>query len=256
MKVHVSYSDTHESFLHDFFLKTFPFEEGVSLIIRKIPQRCPAGSLFSKGWRDQMIEKQRFINRSIDYSKHGEILVFCDVDISFYGGIRDDLKESLKERDICFMKDHNSDTVGRCGGFFVLKSSEKIKNFFREVLERLEKHTDENVSFQTSEQSTINNLLVEREDISWAFLPERYYTHGLYTQGIKDWSEKDQSHLWWENKDQEERRNVYLPDDLLVHHANWCRSPDSKKDLLTFIREKFEFRKRKKALSKLGKKGR
>ena len=33
MKFCVSYSSTHEVFLKDFFLKTFPFEEGVTLIV-------------------------------------------------------------------------------------------------------------------------------------------------------------------------------------------------------------------------------
>jgi len=245
MKVCVSYSDTHRPFLYDFFIDTFPFEEGVSLVIEKLPQKCDSGKLFSKGWRDQMIQKQIFINKNLTNSKEGEIVVFCDVDIRFYGNIRDDLEENLKNCDICFLKDHNSDTVGRCGGFFALKVSPRTRKLFKEVQGKLLRFKEERVSFQTSEQSTINELLEVHKEISWKYLPEKYYTHGLYTVGIENFSEKNQSGLWWENKNVNEKRNIYVPDDILVHHANWCNGVDNKLHLLKWVEGKINFRRGK-----------
>tara|TARA_R100000808_G_C2137435_1_gene145553 strand:- start:2 stop:760 length:759 start_codon:yes stop_codon:yes gene_type:complete len=243
MKVCVSYSSTHDQFFKDWFLDSFPFEENVSLLVKKVPQVCKSGNLFSSGWRNQMIEKQFFINECITNCKPSEVVLFSDVDVRFYGDFSNDLEKSLGDKDICFMKDHNSDFTGRCGGFFVMRVSERLKHFFNSVRSRLTSHTDHNVTFETSEQSTINNLLRENSDIDWGYLPPRYYTHGLYTQGIKNFSDDNQSGLWWENKSYEEKSNVYVPSDLLVHHANWCHGVKNKVHLLSFIKDKIDYRK-------------
>ena len=244
MHVCVSYSHTHKAFAEDFFFKSFPFEKGLSLVIEQVPQRCKSGDLFSKGWRTQMIEKQIFINKYLNLFKDSEVVLFSDVDIKFYGKIKEDLTSRVEDKDICFMKDHNSDVVGRCGGFFVVKNSIKIKSFFQEVMATLSSRDEssEDVSFETSEQSTINNLLNERPEVSWSYLPERYYTHGLYTKGIKNFSAEDQSGLWWQNKSWEEKSNIYVPDDILVHHANWCGGIDNKTNLLNWVSEIVESR--------------
>jgi hypothetical protein len=237
MRFCVSYSHSHKGFLEDFFLKSFPFERGVSLLIEQVPQKCASGSLFAEGWRDQMIEKQIFINKCLDTFEKGEVVVFSDVDIRFYGKVKSDIESFLLTKDICFMKDHNTDEHGRCGGFFAVKVSEKIRSFFKDVMSKLSSHVDSSVSFETSEQSTINRLLNERSEISWSYLPPRYYTHGLYVEGIENFSMEDQSGLWWENKSWEEKSRIYVPDDILVHHANWCHGIDNKTHLLGWVKE-------------------
>lgn len=237
MKICVSYSESHKAFLEDFFLKTFPFEEGVSLLIEKLSQKCSSGELFSQGWRDQMIEKEIFINRELSAAKQGELLLFTDVDVSFYGPFKKDLVSHLKNKDICFMKDHNSDELGRCGGFFVVRSTKKMKAFFNNVLEKLKTHTDNAVEWSTSEQSTINTLLNENKDIKWGYLPPRYYTHGLYTDGIENFSSENQSGLWWENKSRAEKSGIFVPKDILVHHANWAHGIGNKLDVLRWVKD-------------------
>ena len=238
MRFCVAYSDSHRRFLDDFFLKTFPFEQEVSLILQRLPQKC-SGSLFSNGWRNQMIEKQKFINKSLETFFMNEVLVFSDVDITFYGDIKDDLIESLGDNDIAFMKDHNSNQFGRCGGFFILKSNDKMRGLFSTVLNSLSSYDDsEATTFNTSEQQTINSVLSSMPEIKWTYLPPRYYTHGLYVEGIKNFSEENQSGLWWENKDREERENMYIPDDMKVHHANWSSGIDNKIELLDFVHRK------------------
>ena len=197
MRFCATYSDSHRCFLDNFFLKTFPFETNVSLILERVPQKCSTGSLFSDGWRNQMIEKQKFINKSLETFFMNEILVFSDVDIAFYGDVKDDLIDCLGKNDIAFMKDHNSDEFGRCGGFFILKSNDKVRRLFNTVLNRL-LSIDERAAptFNTSEQQTINSVLSSMPEVKWGYLPERYYTHGLYIEGIKDFSEENQSGLW------------------------------------------------------------
>tara|TARA_Y100000310_G_scaffold153804_1_gene153340 strand:- start:15482 stop:16048 length:567 start_codon:yes stop_codon:yes gene_type:complete len=181
-----------------------------------------------------MIDKQIFINKCLNFILNNEVVVFSDVDVCFYGYVRDDLVRCLGDKDICFLKDHNSD-VGKCGGFFVLRNSERIKSFFAEVLRKLRSYKNEEVTFETSEQSTINNLFIKRHDVSWGYLPTRYYTHGLYIQGIKSFSDENQSGLWWHNKDWDEKRGIFIPKDLLVHHANWCNGVENKRLLLDWV---------------------
>jgi hypothetical protein len=231
--------------LEDHFLKTFPFEDQVTLVVEKSAQKCKTGDLFSEGWRDQMIEKQLFINKQFQTHEQNELLLFTDVDISFYGALRDDLASQLGDKDICFMKDHNSDELGRCGGFFVTRQTNKMKEFFESVLKRLSSHTDENVAWETSEQSTINALLNEKKDINWGYLSNRYYTHGLHTHGIENFSDDNQSGLWWQNKTHTEKSNILVPQNILVHHANWAKGIATKLDVLRWVKDIHTFNSNK-----------
>lgn len=239
------YSDSHRCFLDSFFLKTFPFESGVSLILERMPQKCSAGSLFSHGWRDQMIEKQLFINKNLQTFFLEEALVFSDIDISFYGDVKEDLLKCLGNNDIAFMKDHNnSEDYGRCGGFFVVRSNPKTRELFSKVLNKLNSFSEtKNVDFNTSEQHAINSELKALPEVKWTYLPPRYYTHGLYIEGLETFSENNQSGLWWNNKNEREKNNVFIPKDIKVHHANWAIGIKPKMELLEFISNKIKERR-------------
>ena len=191
-----------------------------------------------------MIEKQIFINKYLNLFEDGDLAVFSDADVKFYGKIKGDLTSCLGDRDICFMKDHNSDVVGWCGGFFVVRVSHKIRAFFQNVMDTLSSYdsSEEGVAFETSEQSTINDLINDCPEISCGWLPQRYYTHGLYTNGINNFSEEDQSGLWWLNKSWDEKTKIFDPEEILVHHANWCGGIKNKIDLLKWVNEIVELR--------------
>ena len=184
-----------------------------------------------------MIRKQVFINKSLISS--GEITVFCDVDIAFYENVTEDLLKCLNNHDIAFMKDHNDcDDFGRCGGFFIVRPNEKTRKLFSEVLRALKSFKEGKVDFATSEQRTINAILKSMPEIKWKYLPERYYTHGLYKEGLKNFTQTDQSGLWWEHKSEEEKKNIYIPSDIKIHHANWSKGVDNKIELLDFVYKK------------------
>lgn len=187
-----------------------------------------------------MIEKQKFISKCLKRFK-GEVCVFCDVDIAFYHSesIPRDIAKHLNGNDVVFIKDHADDVNGRGAGFFALKSTDKMRGFFNETRKRLEGHKKQkSVTFNTSEQGTINDLLSERKDLKWDFLPERYYTHGKYTNGIKDPSKPNGA--WWDQKDREEKNKTFIPQPLFVHHANWCAGIKNKVNLLEFVSKKYK----------------
>ena len=132
MRFCVSHSSTHEVFLRDFFLKSFPFEEGVSLHIEQVPQKCESGNLFSDGWRNQMIEKQKSINNTLDLFRD-EILVFCDVDIAFYHSVKDDLTNCLGDNDIAFMKNGIIVTLMSCFAYSSLRDKRNAIKSVRSI---------------------------------------------------------------------------------------------------------------------------
>ena len=235
MRLLTIFSESHQPLFDEHFIKSFPFSEGVDLVARKMPQVCRTGNLFAHGWRDSMIKKEEFIVETLP-KFDGEICVFADVDIRFYKSLREDLELNLENQDICFQKDHNDNGENsRCGGFFALRSTEKIRSAFSQILDRLKSYKDENVGFNSSEQHTINTIFRSRSDIKCKMLPSRYYTHGLYNHGMKH---PDSPYaLWWEKKTPEEKRGIFIPENLKIHHANWCVGVKAKMELLNFVHE-------------------
>ena len=47
---------------------------------------------------------------------------------------------------------------------------------------------------------------------------------------------------WTQWGDEEEKKNVFIPDDMKVHHANWASGVPRKLDLLKFIQNKVKER--------------
>jgi len=245
MKFCTFFSDSHKKIFDQCFIPSFPFESGLDLIVRKVDQHCQSGNLFDVGWVNSMTAKQEFLNEMLKRNE-GEIMVFSDVDIRFYQPIKSDIEDLLGGYDIIFQKDHFNNPNGRCAGFFATRSTQKIRALFARTLERLresaEKRKGERVGFDHSEQNAVNREIEQTKDLKWGFLPERYYTHGLYEQGVKN--PKEPRGFWWHLKHPSEKDRVYVPLELTVHHANWCVGTDLKIELLNFIKAKHDWKKK------------
>ena len=249
MQLCAVYSSSHKRFFDDFFIKTLPHDPNLKLYVERMDQACSSGYLFSDGWRAQMIKKQIFINKCLNIFDD-DLCLFSDVDVAFYSSgtppLVWDLEKCLGNNDIAFMKDHGHASDGRSAGFFVVKPNDKIKAFFAGVLRKLRYYEEKGggVAFKNSEQGTINQELEKYSDIKWDFLPERYYTHGKYINGLKN---KELPYgKWWDQKSKEEREGTFIPPNISVHHANWCCGKDNKIDLLNFVRSKVQERNEKK----------
>jgi hypothetical protein len=244
MQVCTTYSKSHRVFFTDFFIKTFPDNPNLKLHVEQMPQSCPTGWLFASGWRAQMVKKDTFIIKCLKLFST-DLLLFSDVDVAFYEKRLDkDLEACLGDNDIAFMKDHGDDFNGRSAGFWVAKPNDKIISLFETVVDNLKKHEeseDKTVAFKNSEQGTLNQELAKRDDINWDYLPERYYTHGKYVNGVS--KERLPHGKWWDQKTEEEKLNVFIPNNLYVHHANWCCGTEAKIDLLNFVKERRNYEK-------------
>lgn len=239
MQVLTAYSNSHRQFFTDFFIRTFPHNPDLRLYVEQMPQECPSGWLFDSGWRAQMIRKETFITKCLKMFST-DLCLFSDVDIAFYEqDLAKDLEMCLEDNDIAFMKDHGDDFNGRSAGFWVARPNDKVISFFESILAKLmhyEESIGESVAFRNSEQGTLNQELAKRDDIKWTYLPERYYTHGKYVNGVS--KKRLPNGCWWDQKTEEEKEGVFIPRKINVHHANWCCGRQNKINLLKFIESK------------------
>ncbi len=249
MKMKTAFSESHKILFDNHFLKHFP-DEDIDLEVQRLPQECKSAELFSEGWVKTTTKKLESILDSLEQCRADDLFVYADADVGFYGGIKSDLEKLINGYDILFQKDHNvSDennfnVAAYCTGFFVAKPNDKIKRLFSESVQRIKRNNIEGAAkFMDSDQSTVNSVikLESMSSIRRGFLPERYYTHGLYTKGLNDFSEENQTGLWWQNKTDEEKQEVYIPYNLKIHHANWCVGVENKLELLNFVRKRATF---------------
>lgn len=211
MKLYTFFTDTHKIFL-DQFIKTFPFESGLDLEIRYLPQDCPTGSFHSEGWNETMRKKIEYIIHSLNETKENEFFIHSDIDVQFFGNIKSDLEDimTLTNSDILFQNDGSY----LCNGFFICKKNKLTIDLFNDVLLKL--------NFYRNDQVAVNDLLRHKK-IKYSSLPERYYTVGI-------------NHGLWSGNEIE----FIIPNDLIMHHANYTEGVENKIKLLKIIREKYE----------------
>lgn len=211
MKVYTFFTDSHRVFL-PFFLDSFPFEDGLNLEIKYFPQECENGEYHSNGWKKTMERKVEYILYSLENTNDGEYFIHSDIDIQFFGKIKNDLETLVKntDKDILFQ----NDGIQVCMGFFICRKNEKTFNFFKKILSELHNHRDDQYAA---------NYFLNEMNIFYDKLPERYYTIGIQ-HGVWDGNLTD----------------FYVPNDILMHHANFTVGVDNKIKLLKLIKEKNE----------------
>jgi hypothetical protein len=211
MKLYTFFTDTHKIFLNQ-FIKTFPFESGLDLEIKYLPQECPTGSFHSQGWNKTMRKKIEYILYSLDKTNENDFFIHSDIDVQFFGDIKSDLQNimDLTNYDILFQNDGGY----LCNGFFICKKNKITVELFNDVFNKLDNYRNDQVA--------VNDLLRNKK-IKYSSLPERYYTVGI-------------NHGLWSGEETE----FYIPDDLIMHHANYTEGVENKIKLLNLIKEKYE----------------
>lgn len=207
MKVYTFLTESHKIFLNQ-FISTFPFEDGLDLEIKFLPQECDSGSYHSKGWGRTMKRKVEYIIDALNNTKDDSFMIHSDIDIQFFGKIKSDLETIMNKenKDIFFQNDGHQ----VCMGFFICKKNKNILNLFTNVLNDLENHMDD--------QFAVNHFL-RKNDINYGILPERYFTIGI------------RNSLW-----SGEDIKFNIPDNIIMHHANFTVGIENKINLLKKIK--------------------
>jgi len=210
MKIITFYSDSHYEIYKDYFLPSYEkYLYNHKLISKKIEQISPTGEYESLGFDYAMLEKINLIIDNIDINDDS-ILVYADCDTQFFN----DIKVDIGDYDILFQNDFNSN----CAGFFIAKQNKIVLDFFIDVKERFIRSMNGTIH----DQVIINILLSEGYDIKNGLLPSNeFWTVAFSTNG----------HHW-------KGQDIIVPNEIIMHHANFTLGIESKIKLLKLVKNK------------------
>lgn len=243
MRIVACTSPTHRPLTEDWFLATLP--AGFRPDVSEAPQVCPTGEFRRDGWREQMNLKVGAILERLDTP--GEVFVFSDVDVRFFQDFSPAVAlDLLGDDDMAFQIGGVEGRV--CGGFFVLRVGDAVRELFERVAERLHTGTNPGDEEAINEELGVVHTrgagrlqrlpgpvsrigchlacelaLRRRHDdrlVSWHLLPTTVWSPGLSNPGI------------WEPGDP-----LHVPRGILVHHANYTVGIENKHAQLTAVEE-------------------
>ena len=99
-------------------------------------------------------------------------------------------------------------------GFFVVKKNEKTVNLFNKVYEKMGEYAHDQEAM---------NALISKTDVKYDRLPPRYYSFGALN-GHRRWDESC--------------KDIVVPKDIIIHHANWTEGIDNKLKLISQVKHK------------------
>ena len=161
MKIYTYYTDSHKILFDNYFsnIKDLEIDATVG------DQECPSGSYYSNGWKTTTMKKVDVFIKATKENMGG-IFVFSDVDIQFFGPIKDQLLEELGDADIAIQNDYSG---GLCSGFFICRGNERTLNMF----ENMKKNESQYLEDQYALNMNLHYCNVK-------VLSDKFWTFGAY----------------------------------------------------------------------------
>lgn len=172
IKLCTFFSDSHRQF-YKLFMNSFPYEDGVDLVVRYLPQDC-SGTYNADSWNVTMRKKVGFIVDYLSTLQDDELLIHSDIDVVFYRSFKEDILWQMKSqaKDILFQ----NDGCALCMGFFVCNNNPKVLELMKRIYSDLDKYENDQVAL---------NMLIGRTKINFNVLPNRYYSFGACNGNIR-----------------------------------------------------------------------
>jgi len=222
MKLYTVFTESHYGMFKDYFIKSFPFDPNLELVVKFKPQVCPSSEFHSEGWRDTMMYKvQCFIDAAYE-TENGKCFMFSDPDIQFFKPFHDEILNYLGDADAIFQNDFGG---GVNTGFFMMRSTPKTRAFLQTVKGNLHHFPEEQVCFN----HLLGNFpIYQKIAFNWKMLPVKYWTYGeIAARTGKTWTGEEP---------------FDIPSDIVIHHANWATPFKNKIKMLNLVKEKYDAR--------------
>lgn len=202
MKLYTTFTPSHRVLYENYFLKTLPTEFDLQ-VFEDLEQSCPSGNFYSEGW-DKTCYKKIEIFYQACKENMGKPFFYCDVDVQFFGNILNTLLEELDGYDIACQDDITTFS----SGVFICMANEKTLKMF---------HLMKN-NYNKEDQTTLNDHI---HVCNHRFLSRKFFTFGHIIP--RPWYGED----------------FNIPQDILVHHANWVVGVENKIKILDLVRSKY-----------------
>lgn len=212
MNIYSCYTPSHRRICWKYFEETICYD--ISLVSFLLP-KIGDGNYKNVNWTEATKHKILSILKIIDLGID-DIFIFSDVDVQFFGPITDLITESIKEYDIVTQHDPSMRYDHMyCTGFMAIRPSEKIRNLFQSTLDLMEEkpRLDDQDAFNVVIRETNNDVNI-----------------GLF----------DQNKVWSHRKMWEPGTPLEIPEDILVHHANWTVNVQNKEAQLEEVSKIYE----------------
>lgn len=218
MRLYSFYTPSHEIFKNQWFLPTL--QDDYEVIIHFDEQQCESARYCHKGWKQTTLKKVEHIIEAVKENM-GDVFVYFDIDIQFFGCTRQPIEQAMHDKDLVFQRDAPSGAV--CSGCFACRASEKTRQYWQAVRQYMLDH-------DCSDQEAVNALLRLQNafNLIWEYLPTTFFGGGTLTG--KQW---------------QPGKTLSIPHHIILHHANWTYGGiEHKIKQLEYVRKKVERRRK------------
>lgn len=221
MKIYCYYTTSYEVLAKDWLKASV--QDDCELILKKGPDHGASVNYKERGWHDITRSKVGFIIEAIK-ENWNQVFIFSDPDVQFLGRVEAQVLGLVKNRDLVVQRDHPNGTI--CSGFFVLRSNDKTLNLWQDISKDIG-------GVRGDDQDCLNRFLNphralrfiskngwNRYQIKWEYLPKEFLSGG--TLSGKHWVPG---------------LPMEIPEDIVIHHANWTVGLQNKIAQLEYVRD-------------------
>lgn len=209
MKLYTFYSDSHEELYHNYFLKSFHehnLGDSFELDVTKVDQKGN-GDFGTDGFNATMVDKVAILQRAVEENPD-QPFVFADCDIQFFSNFHDDILSYLDDKTDMVAQSDNG-TI--CAGFFIGRGTKVMKKF----MDYIHKVTPQFANDQVA-------MNAHKGRVRYKLLPQDKYFTIAKVNGGKVWNGET---------------GFDLPENIMVHHANFTIGVPRKIELFDYIKQ-------------------
>lgn len=228
MKLYALYTPSHEILKDTYFLPSI--QDDFEIVLGFCEQTSSSATFMSEGWTKTTMRKVDLIIRAIE-ENWGNVFIFSDVDIQFFAPIQDTILALIEGKDIIMQRNNPEGVL--CTGFFACRANEKTLRLWQDVKKTMENNKS------NSDQISFNQCIKKKSKrnpygLVWDYLPDSFFGAGTLAAYP--------GYLW------KPGRMLHIPDDIMIHHANWTRGIKNKIAQLKYVRNEVS-KKRKLSMS-------
>ena len=220
LKLYAIYSEYNEKLKDEWFLPSLTGE--FELHIEKAD--CFGGNYGTNAFREAVLEKSNLIINAIKENM-SETFVYSDVDIQYFKPIKSLLLDAIVGHDIVCQRDEPRAKGNQlCTGFFIIRANNGTLKLWERVRKAVRKEGRDQLAF-----NRILNSWWYRQfsypRIKYNFLSDNFFSAGTLTG--ENW---------------QPGQELVIPDDIVLHHANWTVGIENKISQLEYVKRCVESR--------------